>query len=306
MVAAGFEPGSEFLWNDHYGEYWDLTQRSYREEFDPDYDGPLSAGIAFCQSGVPNCDADYDYASRPQAVKDALAKVALHGNIGKPLLTLHGTLDSLLPIRTDSDVYDGMVAGAGKDAIHRYYVIEHGNHVDGRYDAFPDRLKPILPCYRSAFTAMTDWVEKGSAPPPDQFVPDPHTGDVVNGCTLARSNAAPAAGGSTPAVGHRLEPRLTLTVAPRRDRRPPYRFRVSGRVVLPHGATRAEACGNGTVSVKVRTTGVSRRPPLGAKCRFRAKLRLGSRAHRRLRLTARFNGNRALVPASAHRRLRAG
>ncbi|HEX7299404.1 MAG TPA: tannase/feruloyl esterase family alpha/beta hydrolase, partial [Solirubrobacteraceae bacterium] len=112
MIAAGFAPGSEFLWADHYSEYWDLTQRTYREVFDPGYDGPLQAGIPFCQPGTPSCDADYDYASRPQAVKNAVARVSLTGAIGRPMLTLHGTLDALLPIATDSDVYTRMVARA--------------------------------------------------------------------------------------------------------------------------------------------------------------------------------------------------
>lgn len=73
MIEAGFAPGSEFLWDYHYGVYWDLTQRIYREEFDPDYDGPLQAGIPFCQSGTPNCDTDYDYASRPESVHEQSA-----------------------------------------------------------------------------------------------------------------------------------------------------------------------------------------------------------------------------------------
>jgi hypothetical protein len=312
MIAAGFAPGSEFLWDDHYSVYWDLTQRSYREEFDPEYDGALSAGIPFCQPGTPSCDADYDYASRPQAVKDALAKVALHGTIGKPLLTLHGTLDALLPIATDSDVYDGMVAAAGKGSLHRYYVVEHGNHVDGRYDVFPDRLKPILPCYRTAFGALEAWVENGTAPPPDQLVPDRRGGDIVNRCGLARSGAAPAAGGATPAGGRRLKPRVSLRIAPRRDRRPPYRFRIAGRVRLPRGVTRGEACGTGTVSLDVRSRGrsVARgRVRLGARCRFRTRTRLARRpalARRRPLVTARFNGNRALLPAAARRRVRVG
>ncbi len=90
------------------------------------YDGPLEGGIPFCQSGTPGCDADadYDYASRPQGVKDAVGRVALTGRIGKPMLTLHGTLDSLLPIRTDSDVYTRMIRDAGRGSLHRYYVIE--------------------------------------------------------------------------------------------------------------------------------------------------------------------------------------
>ena len=74
IFAAGFAPGSELLWDDHYAEYWDLTQRTYREEFDPGYDGALEAGNPFCQSGTPACDADYDYAKRPQAVHDAVAQ----------------------------------------------------------------------------------------------------------------------------------------------------------------------------------------------------------------------------------------
>jgi hypothetical protein len=312
MIAAGFEPGSEFLWDDHYAVYWDLTQRSYREEFDPEYDGPLGAGIPFCQPGTPSCDADYRYASRPQSVKNAMAKVSLHGTIRRPLLTLHGTWDALLPIRTDSDLYNAMIGRAGKASLHRYYVVEHGNHVDGRYDLFPDKVRPILPCYRSAFGALTKWVERGSAPPPDQFVPDPHRGDIVNTCALATTRSAPAAGGSTPAVGHRLKPRLRLRVSPRRDRRAPYRFRISGRVVLPRGVTRKQACGSGTVSLKARSDGrtVARKGMrLNSKCAFGSRIRILRRRlddDKRLVFVARFSGNRALVAAAARATARVG
>ena len=53
MVDAGFHPRSEFTWDFHYSYYWDLTQRLYREEFDPSYDGDLVAGVPFCQNGTP-------------------------------------------------------------------------------------------------------------------------------------------------------------------------------------------------------------------------------------------------------------
>jgi Tannase and feruloyl esterase len=179
ILDAGFEPGSEFLWDYHEAVYWDLTQRIYREEFDPGYDGALEAGIPFCQSGTPSCDADYDYASRPQAVKDAVRRVSNTGRIGKPMLTLHGTLDALLPIRADSDVYAQMARGP----LHRYYRIEQGTHVDSLYDEYPDRLRPILPCYREAFVALERWVERGAPPPPSRRVPR-GTGDVVNTCRI--------------------------------------------------------------------------------------------------------------------------
>ena len=80
MIRAGFAKGSEFTWDYHYGVYWDLTQRLYREELDPSYDGDTQAGTPFCQSGTPDCDADYHYADRPVAHR-ALAKVALTGDI---------------------------------------------------------------------------------------------------------------------------------------------------------------------------------------------------------------------------------
>ena len=184
MIAAGFAPGSEPLWAFHYQVYWDLTQRIYREEFDPDYDGSTEAGTPFCASGTPGCDADYDYAARPASVHRAVARVQNTGRIGRPLLTLQGTLDTLLPPRTDSDVYQRLVAAAGRSRLHRYYVIEDGNHVDGLYDAFPSLLRPILPCYRDAFADLEAWVERGTPPPPSRTVPRPAGGDVVNNCSL--------------------------------------------------------------------------------------------------------------------------
>lgn len=182
ILDAGFEPGSERLWPFHHSYYWDLTQRIYREEFDPDYDGDTLAGHPFCAPGsVPGCDADYDYASRPTEVREAMARVSLTGDISKPMITLHGTLDTLLPIRVDSDVYADMV---GSVSHFRYYRIVGGNHVDGLYPGFPDLVRPILPCYRAAFTALEDWVERGTTPPASATVPRPDGTDLVNTCSL--------------------------------------------------------------------------------------------------------------------------
>ncbi|HSE07070.1 MAG TPA: tannase/feruloyl esterase family alpha/beta hydrolase [Nocardioidaceae bacterium] len=184
MIRAGFAKGSEFLWPFHYGYYWDLTQRIYREEFDPGYDGDLAAGIPFCASGTPGCDADYDYSERPRRVKDAVRRVQLTGRIGKPTITIHGSLDALLPARTDSDVYTRLVDRAGLDRRHRYYRIADGTHTDGLYDSYPDRLRPLLPCARRAFTLLTSWVERGAKPPADGRYARPRGGDLANTCRL--------------------------------------------------------------------------------------------------------------------------
>ena len=186
MIRAGYAKGSEFLWDYHYGYYWDLTQRIYREELDPGYDGDTDAGVPFCQAGtgVPGCDADYRYRDRPDAVRDAVRSVQLTGRIRRPLITLHGTLDTLLPPRVSSGAYTRLVDRRGLDARHRYYLVEDGNHVDGLYSTFPDRLRPLLPCARAGFTAMVRWVERGAKPPRDGLTPRPDDGDLVNTCRL--------------------------------------------------------------------------------------------------------------------------
>jgi hypothetical protein len=120
-----------------------------------------------------------------------VARVALTGRIGRPLITLHGDLDALLPKAADSDVYARMVDARGRGALHRSYTIEGGTHVDGLYDTYPDRLRPILPCYRSAFDALVSWVEEGVRPPADHTVARPASGDVVDSCELDDRDTLP-------------------------------------------------------------------------------------------------------------------
>jgi len=188
MVAVGFGPDTEFLWPYHEQVYYGLTQKVYRAEFDPSYDpncpGPTAGStlpeiLAPCPS-----DASYDYAARPARVRQAVERVSLTGKIGKPMITVQGDLDALLPVAIDSDVYAGMIADRHRSRLHRYYTVEGGTHVDGLYDSFPDRLRPVLPCYHAAFEVLTDWVEHHRTPPASGTVPKPASGDVVNTCAM--------------------------------------------------------------------------------------------------------------------------
>lgn len=184
MLKAGFAPGSEFLWEFNYTALWDDTQRRYREEVDPGFDGDLDAGIPYCESGTPHCDADYDYASRPKSVHDAVKRASHSGRIGKPLLTVQGTLDTLLPIEVHGDAYADAIRKQGRGALHRYYRIEGASHLDLEYDAFPDRMRPLLPCMRTAFEALENWTGGGPKPPPSATIPRRAEGDVANSCAL--------------------------------------------------------------------------------------------------------------------------
>ena len=134
VAAAGFDPASDFLWEYHYTIYWTLTQRIYTAELDPSYAG---------------AEADYDYEQRPQA-REAIERFALTGDIGRPLVTIHGTYDCLLPITHNSDAYADLVRQAGRSELHTYQRVEAGNHLDGLVDAYPDRLVPLVPLLQQA------------------------------------------------------------------------------------------------------------------------------------------------------------
>ncbi|MFF6973879.1 MULTISPECIES: tannase/feruloyl esterase family alpha/beta hydrolase [Streptomyces] len=184
MYAAGYPKGSEALWKAHYLTQWDLLQRVFREELDPEYDGPAQAGTPFCPEGTgAGCDTDYDYASRPARVHDTVERASLTGRIGRPLITLQGTLDVMLPISHTGDVYSGMVDDAGRGALHRYYRIQDGTHTDGFHDLAPGTVRPMLPCFTAAFDALVAWTTRGVAPPPGRTVPRPADG-TATGCGL--------------------------------------------------------------------------------------------------------------------------
>jgi fermentation-respiration switch protein FrsA (DUF1100 family) len=207
LAAVGFNPQSQPLWAYHWSIYWGLTQKIYRLEFDPEYTGytcsdPLGIGPA-CVSPpvltVPPTDPDalYDYRMRIEqnpAIVARIQEVANTGNIQRPLITLHGDQDSLLPIATDSDIYSQLVARARKSSRHRYYVVQGGNHVDPQYDdhagidSYGDTvLRPMLPCVRAAIDALAAWVERGQAPPPSHTIVRPQGASpsaLANFCSL--------------------------------------------------------------------------------------------------------------------------
>ena len=111
--------------------------------------------------------------TRPTEVHQAVARISLTGQIAKPPITLHGTLDSLLPISQTSDTYAQMIHSAHRDHLFRYYRIENGNHLDALVDTYPTQLRPIAPCFQSALDALTQWLRVG------------HSGTVLDGAGCA-------------------------------------------------------------------------------------------------------------------------
>ncbi|WP_242887949.1 tannase/feruloyl esterase family alpha/beta hydrolase [Actinomadura litoris] len=162
MLAAGYPAGSEPLWDYHHKNQWDFFQRVIREELDPSYDGAAQAGTPFCPEGTGSgCDTDYRLRSRPKAVRKAVERVSLTGRIGRPLISIQGTLDVLTPISKNGDVYDEMVRGAGRGALHRYHRVPGGSHTDGLAAAFPALVRPMQSDFLAAFDRLAAWTQRG-------------------------------------------------------------------------------------------------------------------------------------------------
>lgn len=209
LAAVGFNPQSQPLWNYHWTIYWGLTQKVYRLEMDPEYTNYTCSGTGTscispaAEQVLPSDpDATYSYSQRLQLnsnLQGRMQSIAETGNIQRPLITLHGDQDALLPIKTDSDLYAQMVQLAGKGGMYRYYTVAGGNHVDPQFDDHYGIdsygtyvLRPILPCARIAIGALAAWVESDVPPPPSQTIPRPVTtmasnsdaSDLANNCSL--------------------------------------------------------------------------------------------------------------------------
>ena len=105
IIAAGFPPDivhrnvpgvvTTSLWGNYYNDFWEATVCQWQLRFDPTY--------ATYASGVGN----YDYLSRlTPAIFDAVDAVTPTGKIKKPLITVAGTMDALLPIKHQARAYE--------------------------------------------------------------------------------------------------------------------------------------------------------------------------------------------------------
>jgi pimeloyl-ACP methyl ester carboxylesterase len=165
---AGYPPdivhNGASLWGVHASQFWEITLCLLQKRFDPTYD-TYGAG-----------PANYDYSARramTQRLASNLAALATTGKITRPLISIAGTLDALLPITHHARAYQARVAASreGKDhPQYRLYEIENGNHVDLFRSFFP-QLELLQPHAHRAFDLLVDHVETGTSLPPDQCIP---------------------------------------------------------------------------------------------------------------------------------------
>jgi alpha-beta hydrolase superfamily lysophospholipase len=175
IIAAGYPPdttittttGTTSLWALYNSSFWEVTMCQWQKRLDPTYDTYIS-GLA-----------NYEYFQRVFATRgqvfENLAKIATTGKIGKPLITLAGTMDALLPIRRNARQYEARVLEQNHHAPYRLYEVQNGNHIDAYAAVFP-QLELIQPHAHAAFDLLVNHVENNSPLPPSQCVP--HGGSI--------------------------------------------------------------------------------------------------------------------------------
>jgi 3HB-oligomer hydrolase (3HBOH) len=172
ILAAGYPPdlvsGTVSLWGLYSAEFWEVTACQWQKRLDPAYD-TYGAGLG-----------NYVYVDRLSAsdVGASLAEIATTGRIGRPLITVAGTMDALLPINDQARAYARAVAAhADRSGEHgdeapayRLYEVQNGNHIETYKDSLPS-LELIEPHAQQAFDLLVGFVEQRTALPPDQCIP---------------------------------------------------------------------------------------------------------------------------------------
>ena len=165
ILAAGYPPDIVAqpltLWERYYLSFWEVTQCQWQKRLDPSYD---TYG-----SGPGN----YDYSERREEtdVAEQVAAFQNTGRVRRPLITVAGTMDGLLPIDRHARAYAAKVASHHhRHGEYRLYEVQNGNHIES-YKTFYPQLELIQPHAQKAFDRLVDHVEHHRPLPPSQCIP---------------------------------------------------------------------------------------------------------------------------------------
>jgi hypothetical protein len=183
IMAAGYPPDitsdlgaiPTTLWNNNWLQFWEVTQCQWQKRLDPGYNTYVSG------------TGTYNYINRLSFsnVGAEMAAFQNTGRIRKPLVTVAGTMDALLPIDHHARAYARKVEAARKKdkggdddddrddrrPAYRLYEVQNGNHIENYKQLNFSKLEFIQPHAQKAFDLMVQQVERGATLPPSQCIP---------------------------------------------------------------------------------------------------------------------------------------
>ena len=150
----------------------------WQKRLDPAYD-TYGAGLG-----------NYVYVNRLSLsnVGESLADFRTTGRIRRPLITVAGTMDALLPMDVNARAYARRVAAVAREEAgkaspaYRLYEVQNGNHIETFKMTFP-QLEFIQPHALQAFDLLVGAIENQAELPPSQC--------ISRGGTIAKKPAQP-------------------------------------------------------------------------------------------------------------------
>jgi hypothetical protein len=183
IMAAGYPPDIQSdkgatpttLWTNNNAQFWEVTQCQWQKRLDPTYDTYGPSPLTAPATGT------YNYVNRLSFsnVGTEVAAIRNTGRITRPLITVQGTMDSLLPIDPPGRAYARKVEAARSDkgndqderqAAYRLYEVQNGNHIENYKQLNFSKLEFIQPHAQKSFDLLVDHVERGASLPPSQCI----------------------------------------------------------------------------------------------------------------------------------------
>lgn len=168
MIDAGLHPDSSPYWRTYYSVYWMVSLWLYGRNLDPGWK-PFEQPWNNDWIKDPAVLASYPWSERKDLVRPRMERISNTGQLQKPMLSVAGNWDCLLPFPHHAEAYAQLVKSSGRAAYHRLYEIHGGNHVDGLLRTELGRQQPVLPYFEAAFHYVEDWVERSVEPPQSGF-----------------------------------------------------------------------------------------------------------------------------------------